>query len=82
MVLNPRLPRAPGQMGEDGRSEGAADQNASVSARERSGESLSELGTGPKIGPNGEYLPAKYTQDITVLTAQGPVTIKQTIEDR
>jgi len=82
MVLNPRLPRVPGKMGEDGHSEGLADQNESVSARERSGESLSELGDGPKIGKNGEYQPAKYKQITTVLTAQGPVSIEQTIEDR
>jgi len=82
VVLNPGLPRAPSAMGEDGRSDGAADQNESVSPRERSGESLSELGTGPKIGKNGEYLPAKYEQVTTVLTAQGPISIKQTIEDR
>jgi len=69
-------------MGEDGRSEGLADQNESVSARERSGESLSELGAGPKIGKNGEYQPAKYEQVTTFITPAGPVSIKQTIEDR
>jgi hypothetical protein len=69
-------------LGDEGRSEGLANVNESVSPRERSGESLSELSPGPKIGPNGEYQPAKYEQDITVLTAQGPVTIKQIIEDR
>jgi hypothetical protein len=80
--MNPKLPRAPGALGEDGRSAGAADQNGSVSDRERSGESLSELGTGPKIGKNGEYLPAKYKQMTTFVTPAGPVSIEQTIEDR
>lgn len=82
MVLNPKLPRAPGRMGEDGRSEGLADQNESVTPRERSGESLSELGAGPKIGKNGEYQPAKYKQVTTFQTPAGPVSIEQTIEDR
>ncbi len=82
MVLNPRLPRTPGKMGEDGRSGGAADQNGSVSDRERSGESLSELGAGPVIGENGEYLPAKYKQITTFVTPAGPVSIEQTVEDR
>ena len=82
MVLSQRFPRAPGKMGEEARSEGLADQNESVSARERSGESLSELGAGPIIGNNGEYKPAKYKQITTIMTPAGPVSIEQTIEDR
>lgn len=82
MALNPKLPRLPSKMGEDARSEGLADQNESVSARERSGESLSELGDGPKIGQNGAYLPAKYKQVTTFQTPAGPVSIEQIIEDR
>jgi hypothetical protein len=69
-------------MGEDARSAGAADQNESVSEQERSGESRSELGAGPKIGLNGAYLPAKYEQVTTFQTAAGPVSIKQIVEDR
>lgn len=82
MAKNPNLPSAPSPMGADARSAGAADQNESVSAEERSGESRSELGAGPKIGPNGAYLPAKYEQVTTFVTAAGPVSIKQIVEDR
>jgi hypothetical protein len=69
-------------MGDDARSGGKADVNESVSERERSGVSLSELSAGPVIGKNGEYKPAKYKQNTTVMTAAGPVVIEQTIEDR
>lgn len=60
----PRLARLP-QEGDDARSTGKADQNESVSSRERSGEPLSDVTDGPIIGAAGEYKPARYPQTHT-----------------
>lgn len=62
-MLSPKTPRMGlPKEGDDARSVGKADQNESVTAKERSGEPLTEeMSSGPKKGETGNLLPARYT---------------------
>ncbi len=50
-------PKAPSDVA---RTMGPADQNESVPASDRTGDSKSPLSNGPKITASGSYMPAKY----------------------